>query len=67
MNDTTRRHHPQQRQRGHRSGLCADADTAQLMRDLDRPAGSTQARTSEPVKLRLDADLLAALRATGDD
>lgn len=27
---------------------------------------STQDNTKEPVKLRLDADLLAALRATGD-
>ena len=70
----------------------ADADTAQLMRDLEqglseakagtyarvttpeqiaarkrgRPVGSTQGTTKEPVKLRLDADLLAALRATGD-
>lgn len=69
-----------------------DADTAQLMRDLEqglseahagayarittpeqmaarkrgRPAGSTQDNTKAPVKLRLDADLLAALRATGD-
>lgn len=31
-----------------------------------RPAGSVQAVTKEPVKLRLDADVLAALRATGD-
>ncbi len=71
---------------------AVDADTAQLMRDIEqglaeaqaghharvttaqqiaarrrgRPVGSTQASTKEPVKLRLDADLLAALRATGD-
>ena len=70
----------------------ADADTAQLMRDLEqglkeahggayarvttpeqiaarkrgRPVGSNQASTKEPVKLRLDADVLAALRASGD-
>jgi len=31
-----------------------------------RPVGSVQAHTKEPVKLRLDADVLAALRATGD-
>ena len=31
-----------------------------------RPAGTTQAVTKEPVKLRLDADVLAALRASGD-
>ena len=31
-----------------------------------RPAGSVQASTKEPVKIRLDPDVLAALRATGD-
>ena len=31
-----------------------------------RPVGSVQASTKEAVKIRLDADLLAALRATGD-
>jgi|SRR5574344_573856 uncharacterized protein (DUF4415 family) len=35
-------------------------------RKRGRPQGSTQATTKEPVKLRLDADVLAALRATGD-
>ncbi|MBS7350214.1 MAG: BrnA antitoxin family protein [Comamonas sp.] len=35
-------------------------------RKRGRPVGSTQASTKEPVKLRLDADVLAALRATGD-
>ncbi len=35
-------------------------------RKRGRPLGSTQAVTKEPVKLRLDADVLAALRATGD-
>lgn len=31
-----------------------------------RPVGSVQAITKEPVKLRLDADVLAALRASGE-
>jgi uncharacterized protein (DUF4415 family) len=31
-----------------------------------RPAGSVAAVSKEPVKLRLDPDVLAALRATGD-
>ena len=31
-----------------------------------RPMGSVQEKTKEPVKIRLDADVLAALRATGD-
>ncbi|MEY4980336.1 MAG: hypothetical protein RLZZ352_2606 [Pseudomonadota bacterium] len=31
-----------------------------------RPVGSVQATTKEAVKLRLDADVLAALRASGD-
>lgn len=31
-----------------------------------RPLGSTQAVTKEAVKIRLDADVLAALRASGD-
>lgn len=31
-----------------------------------RPAGSVAAVTKEPVKLRLDPDVVAALRATGD-
>ncbi len=31
-----------------------------------RPAGSVATVTKEPVKLRLDPDVLAALRATGD-
>ena len=37
-----------------------------LARKRGRPAGSTQDVTKEPVKLRLDADVVAALRATGD-
>lgn len=40
---------------------------AQIMaRKRGRPLGSVQAVTKEPVKLRLDADVLAALRASGD-
>jgi uncharacterized protein (DUF4415 family) len=35
-------------------------------RKRGRPAGSVKAVPKEPVKLRLDADVLAALRATGD-
>jgi uncharacterized protein (DUF4415 family) len=37
-----------------------------LSRRRGRPVGSVQAVTKEPVKIRLDADVLAALRATGD-
>ena len=36
------------------------------LRRRGRPAGSTQAVTKEAVKIRLDADVLAALRASGD-
>ena len=31
-----------------------------------RPVGSVQVSTKEPVKIRLDPDVVAALRATGD-
>lgn len=31
-----------------------------------RPVGSVQAKTKEPVKIRLDADVLAALRGSGE-
>ena len=31
-----------------------------------RPVGSVAAQTKQPVKLRLDPDVLAALRASGD-
>ena len=37
-----------------------------VARRRGRPAGSVAAVTKEPVKLRLDPDVLAALRATGD-
>jgi uncharacterized protein (DUF4415 family) len=35
-------------------------------RKRGRPLGSTNANTKEAVKLRLDPDVLAVLRATGD-
>ncbi|MFA5663598.1 BrnA antitoxin family protein [Castellaniella sp.] len=38
----------------------------QIIRSRGRPVGSTQAVRKEAVKLRLDADVLAALRASGD-
>jgi len=38
----------------------------QITKRRGRPVGSTQAVTKEAVKLRLDADVLAALRASGD-
>jgi uncharacterized protein (DUF4415 family) len=37
-----------------------------LARRAGRPVGSTAAQTKEPVKLRLDPDVLAALRASGE-
>jgi uncharacterized protein (DUF4415 family) len=37
-----------------------------VSRGRGRPVGSKQARTKEAVKIRLDADVLAALRASGD-
>jgi uncharacterized protein (DUF4415 family) len=37
-----------------------------VARRRGRPAGSVAAVSKEPVKLRLDPDVLAALRATGD-
>ena len=37
-----------------------------VVRRHGRPAGSVAAVRKEPVKLRLDPDVLAALRATGD-
>lgn len=37
-----------------------------VSRRRGRPAGSVQAVTKEAVKLRLDADVLAELRASGD-
>jgi uncharacterized protein (DUF4415 family) len=37
-----------------------------VARRRGRPAGNLAAVTKEPVKIRLDPDVLAALRATGD-
>lgn len=51
-----------------KAGMHAQVHTPEEIkaRRRGRPAGSVQAVTKEPVKLRLDADVLAALRATGD-
>jgi uncharacterized protein (DUF4415 family) len=51
-----------------KAGVYATVNTpAQILaRRRGRPLGSVQAVTKEPVKIRLDADVLAALRATGD-
>lgn len=51
-----------------KAGEFARVTTPEHMaaRKRGRPVGSTQAATKQPVKLRMDADLLAALRATGD-
>lgn len=51
-----------------KAGTFSAVHTPEQMtaRRRGRPVGSVQAVTKEPVKLRLDADLLAALRASGD-
>jgi uncharacterized protein (DUF4415 family) len=51
-----------------KAGVFAAVHTpAQIAaRRRGRPPGSVQATTKEPVKLRLDADVLAALRASGE-
>lgn len=51
-----------------KAGQYARVTTGEQLaaRKRGRPVGSVQAVTKEPVKLRLDADVLAALRATGD-
>jgi len=51
-----------------KAGMVAAVHTpAQIAaRKRGRPRGSVQATTKEAVKLRLDADVLAALRSTGD-
>ena len=51
-----------------KAGLFAAVHTPEqiVARRRGRPVGSVQATTKEPVKLRLDADVLAALRASGD-
>lgn len=51
-----------------KAGVAARVHTPQDLatRRRGRPAGSVASITKEPVKLRLDPDVLAALRATGD-
>jgi len=51
-----------------KAGSFAQVHTPEQMvaRRRGRPAGSKQAVTKEAVKIRLDADVLAALRASGD-
>ena len=51
-----------------KAGLAGRVHTPDqvLARRRGRPPGSVAAVTKEPVKLRLDPDVLAALRATGD-
>ena len=51
-----------------KAGEFAQVHTPEQMvaRRRGRPAGSKQAVTKEAVKIRLDADVLTALRASGD-
>ena len=51
-----------------KAGLAGRTHTPDqiVKRRRGRPAGSVAVATKEPVKLRLDPDVLAALRATGD-
>ena len=51
-----------------KAGVYAAVHTPEMImaRRRGRPTGSVQAVTKEPVKIRLDADVLAALRASGD-
>ena len=50
-----------------KAGKFAQVHTPeQIAKRRGRPVGSTQAVTKEAVKLRLGADVLAALRASGD-
>lgn len=51
-----------------RAGVTGQVHTPEQIaaRRRGRPAGSVAALTKEPVKLRLDADVVAALRASGD-
>jgi len=51
-----------------KAGTYAKVHTPEqiIARRRGRPVGSTQATTKEAVKIRLDADVLAALRASGD-
>ncbi|WP_254924379.1 BrnA antitoxin family protein [Bordetella genomosp. 4] len=49
-----------------KAGKFAEVHTPEKIKRRGRPAGSTQAVTKEAVKLRLDADILEALRASGE-
>ena len=51
-----------------KQGLVGRVHTPEQIaaRRRGRPLGSVASATKEPVKLRLDADVLEALRATGD-
>ena len=51
-----------------KAGLAAMVHTPERIqaRRVGRPVGSVAAQTKQPVKLRLDPDVLAALRASGD-
>lgn len=50
-----------------KAGNFAEIHTpAKIVKRRGRPLGSTQVVTKEAVKLRLDADVLATLRASGD-
>ena len=55
----------QEAQAGHYAAVHTP-EQIMARRRRGRPLGSTQTTTKEPVKIRLDADILAALRATGD-
>jgi uncharacterized protein (DUF4415 family) len=49
-----------------KAGSFAQIYTPEEIVSRGRPVGSKQAITKEAVKIRLDADVLAALRASGD-
>ena len=51
-----------------KAGTIAEIHTPEeiVSRGRGRPVGSKQAITKEAVKIRLDADILAALSASGD-
>jgi len=50
-----------------KAGNFAEVHTPEMIvKRRGRPVGSTQAVTKQAVKLRLDADVLEALRSSGD-
>lgn len=51
-----------------KAGMVAKVHTPEeiIARRRGRPVGSTRAMKKEAIKIRLDADVLAALRASGD-